>query len=261
MSETTVSGTGASQPSTAPGMRARRVFAQAKFETAAVLRNGEQLLLALILPLGLLVFLTTTPLLDALGAIPPGGDRLSIALPGTLGLCLASTAFTGQAIATAFDRRYGVLAQLATTPLGTTGLILGKLGAVIGVVVIQFALAFGIAGILGYRGGLDILALIITTILGTATLLALGLLMAGTLRAEATLGAANLVWVLMAGAGGLVLPATGEWGTIVGCLPSGALGDAMRASLAGTWDVTALIVLLVWSLVGALAARRWFRFE
>ncbi|MGN6034726.1 ABC transporter permease [Brevibacterium casei] len=243
------------------GMRARRVLSQARFETVAVLRNGEQLLLALILPLGLLVFLTTTPLLEALGAIPAGGDRLSIALPGTLGLCLASTAFTGQAIATAFDRRYGVLAQLATTPLGTTGLILGKLGAVIVVVLIQYALAFAIACMFGFTGPVHVLPLIVATVLGTATLLALGLLMAGTLRAEATLGAANLVWVLMAGGGGLVLPGSGEWGTVVGYLPSGALGDALRASVGGGWDVKALIVLLVWGIVGALAARRWFRFE
>ncbi|GAA0034588.1 ABC transporter permease [Brevibacterium metallidurans] len=246
---------------TSPGMRTRRVLSQARFETLAVLRNGEQLLLALILPLGLLVFLSTTPLLEALGAIPAGGDRLSIALPGTLGLCLASTAFTGQAIATAFDRRYGVLAQLATTPLGTTGLILGKLGAVIGVVVLQFALAFAIACGLGFAGPIHVVPLIVATVLGTAALLSLGLLMAGTLRAEATLGAANLVWVLMAGAGGLVLPGAGEWGTVVGYLPSGALGDAMRASLADGWDVKAMIVLLVWGVVGTLAARRWFRFE
>lgn len=244
-----------------PGLRVRRVVSHARFETVSVLRNGEQLLLALVLPLGLLVFLTTTPLLDALGAVGPGGDRLSIALPGTLGLCLASTAFTGQAIATAFDRRYGVLAQLATTPLGTSGLILGKLGAVIGVVVLQFGLAFAIACAFGFAGPVAPLALTLTTVLGTASLLSLGLLMAGTLRPEATLGAANLVWVLMAGVGGLVLPGSGDWGTVVGFLPSGAIGDAMRMSLSGGWDISAMIVLLVWSLVGALAARRWFRFE
>ncbi|RAD02842.1 ABC transporter permease, partial [Burkholderia multivorans] len=101
----------------------------------------------------------------------------------------------GQPIPTPFGRRYGVLAQLATTPLGTTGLILGKLGAVIVVVLIQYALAFAIACMFGFTGPVHVLPLIVATVLGTATLLALGLLMAGTLRAEATLGAANLVWV------------------------------------------------------------------
>lgn len=246
----------------ARGMRGRRVLAQTRFETLAVLRNGEQLLLSLVLPLGLLVFLARTPLLEALGMIGPGADPLTLALPAALSLSLASTAFTGQAIATAFDRRYGVLRQLATTPLGTTGLILGKLGAVVAVVILQFALAFAIAAVLGFDAAIDVPAMILTTVLGTAALLSLGLLLAGTLRAEAVLAGANLVWVLMAGAGGLVLAHPGEWGTVVAYLPSGALGDAMRAAVAsGTTDVKALIVLLVWGLAGTLAARRWFRFE
>ncbi|WP_309130194.1 ABC transporter permease [Brevibacterium sp.] len=254
--------TGAGAARSPRDMRMRRVLAQTRFETLAVLRNGEQLLLSLILPLGMLVFLARTPLLEALEMIPPGTDPLTLALPAALSLCLASTAFTGQAIATAFDRRYGVLRQLATTPLGTTGLILGKLGAVIAVVLIQFALAFAIAGVLGFDWHIDVPALILTTLLGTAALLSLGLLMAGTMRAEAVLAGANLIWVLMAGAGGLVLAHPGEWGTVVAYLPSGALGDAMRAAVAsGTTDVKALIVLLVWALAGTLAARRWFRFE
>lgn len=245
-----------------PALRTKRISAQVRFETFSVLRNGEQLLLSLILPLGMLVFLAKTPLLDALGAIPHGGDPLIVALPGALSLCLASTAFTGQAIATAFDRRYGVLRQLATTPLGTSGLILGKLGAVIAVIIIQFALAFAIAAVLGFTGPVNVLALVCATLLGTAALLSLGLLMAGTVRAEATLAGANLIWVLMAGAGGLVIAHPGEWGTLVGYLPSGALGEAMRAALDGTgFDVKAMIVLLVWGLLGTLAARRWFRFE
>ena len=243
-------------------MSSRRVMSQVQFETISVLRNGEQLLLSLILPLGMLIFLAKTPLLRGLGIVAEGTDPLTVALPGALSLCLASTAFTGQAIATAFDRRYGVLRQLATTPLGTNGLILGKLGAVIAVVIIQFILAFAIALGLGFDGPMNVLALILATVLGTAALLSLGLLMAGTVRAEATLAGANLIWVLMAGVGGLVIAHPGEWGTVVGYLPSGALGDAMRAAVGGAgFDIKALIVLLVWGLLGTLAARRWFRFE
>lgn len=243
-------------------MTAARIVSQAKFETLSVLRNGEQLLLSVIFPLGLLVFLAKTPLLTGLGVIDAGADPLSIAVPGALSLSLASSAFTGQAIATAFDRRYGVLRQLATTPLGTNGLILGKLGAVIVVVLIQYALVLATAAVLGFRGPVDVLGLILATLLGTASLLSLGLLMAGTVRAEATLAATNLIWVLMAGVGGLVIAHPGEWGTVVGYLPSGALGDAMRSAIgAGGTDIKAIIVLLVWGLVGTLAARRWFRFE
>ena len=155
-----------------------------------------------------------------------------------------------------------MLRQLATTPLGTNGLILGKLGAVIVVVLIQYALVFALAAALGFRGPVDALGLILATLFGTAALLSLGLLMAGTVRAEATLAATNLIWVLMAGVGGLVIAHPGEWGTVVSYLPSGALGDAMRSAIGdGGTDIKAIIVLLVWGLVGTLAARRWFRFE
>lgn len=243
-------------------MRMKRIVSQTKFETWAVLRNGEQLLLSLVFPLGLLVFLAKTPLLGGLGIIDPAADPLTIALPGALGLSLASSAFTGQAIATAFDRRYGVLRQLATTPLGTNGLILGKLGAVIVVVLIQYALIFAVAFGLGFRGPVAVLSLVLASLFGVAALLSLGLLMAGTLRAEATLAVTNLIWVLMAGVGGLIVAHPGEWGTVVSYLPSGALGDAMRSAIgAGGIDIKAIIVLFVWGLVGTLAARRWFRFE
>ncbi|WP_181273517.1 ABC transporter permease [Brevibacterium oceani] len=243
-------------------MRMQRIASQAKFETVAVLRNGEQLLISLVFPLGLLIFLAKTPLLAGLGVIAPDADPLTIAVPAALSLSLASSAFTGQAIATAFDRRYGVLRQLATTPLGTNGLILGKLGAVIIVVLIQFALVLAVSLVLGFRGPIDVLGAVLATVFGTAALLSLGLLMAGTVRAEATLAGSNLIWVLMAGVGGLVIAHPGEWGTVVGYLPSGALGDAMRAAVgSGNIDIKAIIVLLVWGLVGTLAARRWFRFE
>ena len=243
-------------------MRLRRIVSQTKFETVSVLRNGEQLLLSIIFPLGLLIFLAETPLLAGLDIIDSTADPLNIAVAGALSLSLASSAFTGQAIATAFDRRYGVLRQLATTPLGTNGLILGKLGAVIVVVLIQYALVFALAAALGFRGPVDALGLILATLFGTAALLSLGLLMAGTVRAEATLAATNLIWVLMAGVGGLVIAHPGEWGTVVSYLPSGALGDAMRSAIGdGGTDIKAIIVLLVWGLVGTLAARRWFRFE
>src|SRR5699024_11760737 len=133
---------------------------------------------------------------------------------------LASSAFTGQAIATAFDRRYGVLRQLATTPLGTNGLILGKLGAVIAVVIIQFALVFAVAVCLRFRGPVGVLGLVLATVFRTACLLSLGLLMAGPLRAAATLAAPHLIWVLLAGVGGRVDEPPGGWGPVVSYLPT-----------------------------------------
>src|SRR5699024_9021584 len=115
---------------------------------------------------------------------------------------------------------------------------------------------------LGFRGPVDVLGLVLATVFGTACLLSLGLLMAGTLRAEAPLAATNLIWVLMAGVGGLVAAQRGAWGTVVSYLPCGALGDVMRSAIGvGGIDIKAIIVPLIWGLVGTLAARRLFRFE
>ncbi|GAA2015022.1 ABC transporter permease [Brevibacterium samyangense] len=263
MSETL---TGAPHPSdggAAPALR--RVLAQTVFEARAVMRNGEQLLLSLILPAIALCGLALTRIPDVLGMDTADHPRVLIALSGVLGLAIASTAFTGQAIATGFDRRYGVLRQLATTPLGTSGLVWGKLLAVYLVVLTQFVVLLALAGVLGFRpgtAGISVPGLVCSAVVGTASLLVWALVMAGTLRAEATLALANIVWVLMATVGGILLAHPGAWGDLVGFLPFGALGDAMRAAvLEGRLAVVPLLVMLAWSVVGLLVARRWFRWS
>ncbi|MFB9776698.1 ABC transporter permease [Brevibacterium otitidis] len=258
------------QPAPASGVAAgtgaapagSRVLAQTGFEIAAILRNGEQLLVSIILPAIILIGLATTPILSALGADLGGRPAVDVATAGVLSLALGSSAFTGQAIATAFDRRYGVLRQLATTPLGVRGLIAGKFIAVAAVVVIQYALIGILAWILGASGGVHILSLALTAGLGTAMFLVWGLVMAGTIRAEATLALANLLWVLMAAAGGLLLAPPGMWGAIVSWLPSGALGEAMRtAVLSGGIDPLALAVMAGWTLMGIVTGVRFFSFD
>lgn len=240
----------------------RRILAQARFEAGGILRNGEQLLLSLVLPIIVLLGLSLTGILDVLGIGTGGRSPVAVAAAGVLGLAIASTAFTGQAIATGFDRRYGVLRQLATTPLGTSGLIWGKLLAVLAVVLVQFALIAVIALVLGLDAPVDPFAVGLAGLLGTAVMLTWGLVLGGALRAEATLALANLLWVLMAAVGGLVVAQAGLWGALVRFTPSGALGDAMRAAvLDGTVDLRALAVLLAWTVLGLLAARRWFDFD
>ncbi|GAA4285479.1 ABC transporter permease [Brevibacterium daeguense] len=240
----------------------RRVLAQASFEARAILRNGEQLLLSLILPVIVLFGLSLTGVLEAIGTPVDADSRIAVATAGVLGLALASTAFTGQAIATGFDRRYGVLRQLATTPLGTTGLLWGKLIAVVVVVAVQFAVIGTLAALLGFAAPVAFGALAATAVLGTAVMLTWGLLMAGTLRAEATLALANLVWVLMASVGGILFAHAGLWGAILAWTPFGALGNGMRAAVvAGSWDPFALLVMAAWTVLGVLLARRWFDFD
>jgi ABC-2 type transport system permease protein len=234
------------------------VLARASFETRILLANGEQLLVSLVLPALALVGLTVASVPD-LGP----GPRADLATAGALALAVVSTAFTGQAISTGFDRRAGVLRLLGTTPLGRGGLLAAKCVAVLSVLGLQVVVLGALGAALGARpeaGG--ILPLLVSLLLGSAAFVALALLLAGTLRAEAVLAVANLLWVLLLGLGVLVptdrLP--GALGTVAALLPSGALGDAVRASfVGGGWPWTQWAVLVGWGLVGALLARRFFR--
>lgn len=240
---------------------ARRILAQARFEALAVLRNGEQLLLIVILPALILVGMSRSDLV----ALETGGtDRVDVVAPGVLTLAVMSTAFTSQAIATAFDRRAGVLRLLATTPLGRGGLLTGKVLAVLGVLAGQIVLLGGLAVLLGWSPDLrGALLALVGVALATAAFTALGLLMAGTMRAEAVLAAANLLWVLLALGGGVVVPADqlpGSLAAVAPLLPSGALAEVLRTGLgAGAASPTPLLVLLGWAAVLGLAVRRLFR--
>ncbi|NAZ76469.1 ABC transporter permease [Kineococcus sp. T13] len=234
----------------------RRVRHQAAFEARIALRNGEQLLLTLVLPVLVLVGVTRVASLD-LGE----GERPALAVAGVLALAVVSTAFTGQAIATGFDRRNGVLRLLATSPLGRSGLLAGKVLAVLALVLVQ-VLVLGAAGALvGWRPAAGaLLAAVPALLLGVAAFTALGLLLAGTVRAEGTLAVANFAWVLLLAGGGLVLPS--PLGAAGGLLPSGALGDALRAAVgARELALGPLLVLAAWAVAASLAVARWFRWE
>ncbi len=251
---------GALAPDPAAAPAARRVLAQAAFDARIVLRNGEQLLLTVVLPVLALVGLTRVSVPD-LGA----GPRVDVVAPGILALAVLSTAFTGQAIQVGFDRRYGVLRLLGTTPLGRGGLLAGRVLAVLAVEAVQVLLLGAVAVGLGWRPspGRVLLALAVL-VLGTACFVALGLLLAGTLRAEAVLAAANLAWVLLLAGGGVVLPTDrlGPLEPLARALPSGALGDATRAALVdGRLDGVAVAVLAGWTALAVAAAVRLFRWE
>jgi len=107
----------------------RMIAAQAALETRTLLRNGEQLLLTLVIPLLLLAAFSLEPLVS-FGA---GLSRVDFLTPGIIALAVMSTAFTSQAIATGFERRYGVLKRLGATPLSRGGLIAAKTATVIAV--------------------------------------------------------------------------------------------------------------------------------
>lgn len=243
------------RPNTVPQMLA----AQYGLELKLLLRNGEQLLLTMFIPITLLVGLTVLPL----GSFGP--NRVDVFVPAIMALAVISTAFTGQAIAVAFDRRYGALKRLGATALPVWGIIAGKSMAVVTVVFLQAILFGGIGLALGWRphaAGLALGALIIA--LGTTTFAAMGLLLGGTLRAEIVLAIANLLWFVFAGLGALTVgtaavPGAAIW--VARLTPSGALSEALTQAMSLSVDWFGVVVLAAWGAICALAALRWFRFN
>jgi ABC-2 type transport system permease protein len=187
--------------------------------------------------------------------------------PGVFALAILSTSFTSVAIATGFERRYGVLKRLGATPLPRSGLLAAKVLAVLVVEVLQLVVLTGVALALGWSpspGVVGIVGFLLAAVLGTAAFASLGLLIAGTLRAEATLAAANLIYLLFLAGGAVVLPSSsyGSFGDVVRWLPSGALGDAVRlAFLDGAIGWSQLLCLLAWAVAGGFLTSRTFRWE
>ena len=248
-------------PGPGPAKLSRMVAAHARFELAQLVRNGEQLLLTVVIPTLLLVLFTKVDVVD-LGR----GSRVEFLLPGIVALAVLSTAFTAQAIGTGFERRYGVLKRLGATPLPRAGLLAGKTAAVLAVECGQVALLLLVGFALGWRPhGTNVAAASGLVVVGTVAFASLALLMAGTLRAEATLAAANLVYLLLLLAGGNIVPVSRfpsgaqhllQW------LPSTALADGLRAAAsADAVPVHDWLALLAWAVVGVAGAVCWFRWE
>ncbi|WP_093720353.1 ABC transporter permease [Streptomyces sp. DI166] len=237
------------------------IMAQAALETKMLLRNGEQLLLTVVIPTLLLVLFSTVDIVDT-----GEGEAVDFLAPGILALAVMSTAFTGQAIATGFERRYGVLKRLGSSPLPRWGLMTAKTLSVLVTEVLQVLLVTVIAFALGWDPQGNPLAVALLLVLGTAAFSGLGLLMAGTLKAEATLAAANLVFLLLLLGGGVIVPLDkfpDAAQDVLGLLPIAALSDGLRDVLqdgAGMpWGD--LGILAVWSVLGLAAAGRFFRWE
>ena len=242
----------------APGAAppARRVLGHAATEATLLVRNGEQLLLALVIPIGLL----------ALGRIVGGGfGDLAVLAPSVLALAVWSSSFTSVAISTGYERRYGVLERLACTPLGRSGLLTGKALATGAIVVGQLVLIAVVALALGWRPVVTATGLLLgltVVVLAAIAFSGLALALAGRLRAEATLALANVIYVLLLAGGALVLPLDrypAALQTVVGLLPTAALGEGLRAYTVGATPLWPVLSLLVWCGLGLLAAWKGFR--
>lgn len=238
-------------PAPAAARFARRVGAHAATETRLILRNGEQYVLALVIPIAVLVAGRWFG-----DRFDQGFDTIAVSV---LGLAIWSTCFTSMAISTGFERRYNVLERLAATPLGRPGILLGKAAALAVVTLLQVIVLGTAALLLGWRPALDLAHLAVAlpaALLGAAAFAGLALCLSGTARPEVTLAVANLLYLLGL-AGGIVVPVS-VFPTflqpVISLLPTGALGEALRQGSA--WS---LVVLLVWALGSLAVARKVFQ--
>ena len=246
---------GTFRPAPGRGRLGRMLAAQAGTELKLALRNGEQLLLTLIIPVAMLIGLTELPIVDV------SQPRIAWVAPRVLALAVMSTAFTSQAIALGFDRRYGVLKRLAATALPRWLLVAGRVIAACGMVAIQMVLLSAIALALGWSPHLSgIGPTVALLVLGALAFGALGVLLGGSLRAEIVLAAANAIWFLLVLGGGIAVPDSAlphGVDTVVHLLPSGALASGLSDALStGAVGAEPYLVLAAWALVaGAVATR------
>ncbi len=244
-------------------MSTTAVAAQTRVELALTLRRGESVLLTLGIPVVLLVFFSVVDVLPLPTGVTEAVDFLA---PGILALAVMSTAMVSLAIATGFERSYGVLKRLGSTPLGRPALLAAKTLAVLAVEALQVVVLVAVATVLGWRPEGSALVAAGAVLLATVGFAGLGLLMAGTLRGEVTLAAANGLYLVLLLLGGMVfpldrLPAALE--AVARLLPAAALSGALDAALSAPPSVAVgpWAVLAMWAVVApALAAWR-FRWE
>jgi ABC-2 type transport system permease protein len=235
------------------------LLAQVRAEFAMTLQRGETLLVTLGIPVFLLVFFSYVHVLPTDTRHP-----VDFLAPGVLALAVMSTAMVSLGIATGFERSYGVLKRLGATPLGRGRLVAAKIVSVSAVEVVQIVLLVAVAVAIGWRPHVSAGVALLSEVLATIAFAGLGLLMAGTLRAELNLAVANGVYIVLLLIGGVVFPIAklGGFQAVAKLLPAAALSSALDGSLGGAGvSAESLIVLAVWAVAMPLAAAATFRFE
>ncbi len=249
-------------PAPGRGKPLRMLWTQARTETVLTLRNGEQILLTVLIPLALLVALAK------MSVIPMPEPRVGSAVARILALAVISSAFTGQAIALGFDRRYGVLKRLAATALPRWLLVGGRIAAAFAVVAIQVVILCTTALLLGWQlpSITGILWTAVLLVLGTLSFGALGVLLGGALRAEIVLALANIIWFVLLLIGGVALGVDnlpGWLAAIVELLPSAALAEGLHTAIVdgAAPGLRPVLVLLAWGAVASALASRTTRLD
>jgi ABC-2 type transport system permease protein len=239
---------------------ARAVRAQARVELLLSLRRGESLLVSFLIPVGILVFFTKV---DAVNTQLP--DPVDFLVPGVLALAVMSTAMVSLGIATGFERRYGVLKRLGSTPLSRGGLLAAKTATVIAIEVAQAIVIVATGVALGWELTWRLVPAIVLLLIGTVAFAGIGLLMAGTLRAEANLAAANALFLVLLFLGGMAYPLArlpDALEVFARALPAAALAESVRDVLDGaSFPTGSIVVLVIWAIAAPLCAIRWFQWE
>lgn len=249
--------------STAPGAAPphRRVLAHVRYEVLTNLTRGENLLFTMLLPILFLIFFTQVDVLPDLER--PVVDHL---MPLIVTVAIMASTLLGLSISTGFERKFLVLKRLGITPLGRSGLLLGKIGAVLIVETLQLV-ALGIVGmILGWRPApVELVVGLLFVIGGSASFGSMALFLAGNLRAEGTLALANAIYVVLILFGGVAVPLTSFPGPVAGVgqlLPSAALATGLSTAFwEGAFHLPSLLLLGGWSILGIGLAARTFRWE
>lgn len=259
-----------------PAPMPQRVLAQARLELRLLVRSSESLVVTFGIPLGMLLFFGTVELLPL-----DATDPLDVLLPGSIAVAVMATGFVSQSISTGFERKYGVLKRLGATPLTRTDYLVAKGVAVAVVVAVQVVVLVAVGTAL--RGGVPscptpgcggvgtaVWLVPVGVVLGAVVFTALGLALAGAVRAELVLAGSNGVFLLLLLGSDLIFELPSSLGPLVLATPSGALGIVLRRALdPATWAEPvlagrvgiALVVLVAWGLAAVAVAARTFRWE
>jgi ABC-2 type transport system permease protein len=239
----------------------RQIIAQTRVELILTLRRGESVLITLIVPVLLLIFFAS------LNIIAPTGKAVDFLLPGILALAVMATGMVSLGIATAYERYYGVLKRLGSSPLPRSGLIIAKVISVLVLELLQVVVLIGVTVILyGWQPAGSPPLTVLVLAIGTMAFSALGLAMAGALRAEVTLAAANGLYLLFLLLGGGILPLSHlppTLAAIAQILPAAALTQALQATMSDNapFPLNSLVVLVIWAVAILLVAMKTFQWE
>jgi ABC-2 type transport system permease protein len=245
-----------------PAPISRAILARFAMELRLTARRGENAIAIIVIPAAVLLFFSSVPLLAL------DGDRVQAILPGALAIAIIATGLVNLGISTAYERQYGVLKRLGGSPLTRGGLVVAKIAPVLVLEALQIVLLIAIAvGVLGWvpPPGTAPLLVLLAVILGTAVFAGMGLLLAGALRAEATLALANILFLAFLLLGGVIQPPAGMPGpltAVASALPSRALADLLRGGLGAPGEpLIAGVVLVAWSIGVLVLVARTFRWE